>query len=517
VLWTLPGRASKWYEVGTQLQRAAEDVASLACAHDVYYGVCLQEKQTKRGRGSAESVCYVPAAWADIDVGGGGRVNGKGRFPSKAVAREFLSGLPVKPTIIVDSGHGLHAYWQLREPLVIASPEDREYAAALLNGWQAFVQSAARARGYSVDSTADLARVLRVPGSMNRKGEPLPVKVLLADGPTVNASELLEHVPAASVTSPTQPSIVGDITLDLDAEPPGMKLAALLENDRQFKRTWNRVRRDMPDQSASAYDMALADAAVASGWSDQEVCSLLVGFRRKWGENLKRPDYYTTTIAKARAAVPPAVDAESTLPLLEQLRALLKISGFEVVSTVRRGRAWCVGATYDLILHRVGGGEGEHIEVPLGDATSLLLFRRASAAIFDATNGEVLPASMARDWRKIAHLIAAAATVIETTTDAEETAGWIEMFLDHNDTYYRNASLEDVFTSDADAFCDETGRRYLRLLPLRLFLAFRLHVPIGEKKLIERLSRAGWSKYERQRRIEGRMRKAHLWVQPEGK
>jgi len=84
---------------------------------------------------------------------------------------------------------------------------------------------------------------------------------------------------------------------------PQDKLDALLANDGRFRATWERRRADLADQSASSYDLALANAAVAAEWADDEIAALIREWRRKHGEDqqkAKRADYIQRTIAKAR-------------------------------------------------------------------------------------------------------------------------------------------------------------------------------------------------------------------------
>ena len=69
---------------------------------------------------------------------------------------------------------------------------------------------------------------------------------------------------------------VAELSLYPDAQAPTTKYGALMENDQKFKKSWHRQRPDLPDQSASSYDMSLASIAVMAGWSDQEVRNLLV-------------------------------------------------------------------------------------------------------------------------------------------------------------------------------------------------------------------------------------------------
>lgn len=94
---------------------------------------------------------------------------------------------------------------------------------------------------------------------------------------------------------------VGALFLDPNASPPFAKWEATMEADTKFRLSWHRKRKDLTDQSASAYDMSLASIAVLSGWSDQEIVNLLIADRRKHKDDLKlRVDYYQRTIGKAR-------------------------------------------------------------------------------------------------------------------------------------------------------------------------------------------------------------------------
>ena len=58
--------------------------------------------------------------------------------------------------------------------------------------WGKLHQAAATERGWKVDNVFDLARILRPPGTMNGKGEPLPVEVLEHEGARYSVEELAE-------------------------------------------------------------------------------------------------------------------------------------------------------------------------------------------------------------------------------------------------------------------------------------------------------------------------------------
>ena len=78
--------------------------------------------------------------------------------------------------------------------------------------------------------------------------------------------------------------------------------------------------RDLGDQSPSGYDLALADAAVGAGWSDQEVVNLLIAFRRKHRLTLKlRRDYFETTLRKAQTSFERERVVQSAVDLAESI------------------------------------------------------------------------------------------------------------------------------------------------------------------------------------------------------
>ena len=84
-------------------------------------------------------------------------------------------------------------------------------------------------------------------------------------------------------------------------------METLLKLDPKFRKTWEKNRPDLTDQSASSYDMAMANAAVRAEWPDQEIVNLLIAFRRTHGFDLKlRENYYAITIRKAKEPYPNA-------------------------------------------------------------------------------------------------------------------------------------------------------------------------------------------------------------------
>ena len=67
------------------------------------------------------------------------------------------------------SGFGLQPYWLFREPFRIESNDERNQLKSLSTRFQLNLRLRANLRGWTMDSTPDLCRLLRVPGTLNRK------------------------------------------------------------------------------------------------------------------------------------------------------------------------------------------------------------------------------------------------------------------------------------------------------------------------------------------------------------
>lgn len=161
-----------------QFPMIAEKVLGQAAEKDVYFGVGLQrEKPGKGSRGNAEGVMAIPGLWLDIDIGGDGH-SAKNNPPTVEAALEIINAFPHTPTVIIHTGGGLHVYWRFSELWVFNNRAERKARKLSLKFQRYFIQ-AARDRGWHIDNTADLARVLRVPGTFNRKlPDPRPVYIL---------------------------------------------------------------------------------------------------------------------------------------------------------------------------------------------------------------------------------------------------------------------------------------------------------------------------------------------------
>lgn len=277
----------------------------------------------------------VTALTIDIDVAD--LAHAKGNLPpTPEDALAALAEVELPPSITVWSGHGFQCWWLLREPWYFETPEERKQFEALSRDWQATIRFAFARHGWTVDSTHDLARVLRLPGTINRKytrNQFLPAEQttvyapqlhagqnlsdLLAETPHYNLSDFEDHlaldfgvVGGTTPLSQKAATYYADLTLDPMADPPREKHETLLINSSPYRKTWER-KRTFPsgDDSASTYDLALANLLVKAGFSDQEIVDTCIAWRRKHGEDdekkIRRYDYWTKyVLGKVRGSGP---------------------------------------------------------------------------------------------------------------------------------------------------------------------------------------------------------------------
>jgi len=155
--------------------------AALAKAphQNVYVSVGTQDQRPPTGkRGTANDVTCLPSLWVEIDVQGDGH-KADNLPPTVEDAMALVNRFPVPFSVAILSGGGLHLYWLLDTPLVFTNDEEREAGKMLVRRFQATIRGYAAERGWKVDNTSDISRVLRLPGTLNHKSSPpLPVTTM---------------------------------------------------------------------------------------------------------------------------------------------------------------------------------------------------------------------------------------------------------------------------------------------------------------------------------------------------
>jgi AAA domain len=217
-----------WQRDGGQLEyavmppkAAVAAVMQTADTSNVWFSVSPTKGPIRRdgGRGGAEAVTRLAARFADLDVKPGG-------CPDMATARQIIDDLSAllgtRPSAIVYSGHGAQPYW----PVEDGAPPD----AALLRRWGRLVRLVAESRGAKVDNVFDLARILRVPGSVNNKSVPVPVTCERDTGGPVTVERVGEVLDEAGIYA----SDVQELSKDVVSAPEAWAFA---DNPCQYVKT----------------------------------------------------------------------------------------------------------------------------------------------------------------------------------------------------------------------------------------------------------------------------------------
>ena len=336
LLWTkspVTGeKISTWFRTLPEFQDFVETQASNLSKLDVYVGMAVSSHNARKGKDltrynrlSEEAAASITSLWQDLDTttGHAGDTGGKTYFKDLDALLAAVPALPLPPTELVCSGNGVQAYWRLAERLEIEP--DRQSVVDLLKKWEEKVQRSLAP--VTVDSVADLPRVLRLPGFLNNKQQdnPKPVFSLMSDGPTYTVAEIAALVPEGPPRRPTQArsrakasnrgpaarSTVQTATAGM-TDDDWTRHAVTCENDPGFATKWDaiwsRSRPDLANQSGSEYDLALANLVAREKWDYDAIHRTLVerrlvAQRAGWEEvKVKDPSYYQRTIGKASAA-----------------------------------------------------------------------------------------------------------------------------------------------------------------------------------------------------------------------
>ena len=193
-IWSLQDKKTRWYPVQSYEKALADVINAKDKAYDIYFGVGLRERNLgKWKRGNSETVTTIPALWVDIDIAGESHKK-TSLPPTLDAAMKLIKEFPLLPSALIHSGYGLHGYWILKEPWEFESSEERQEAQLLLKSLEQTIRYYAGQKGWDIDPIADLARVLRIPGTYNHKQkEPKEVEVLELNDNRYNPCDFEEY------------------------------------------------------------------------------------------------------------------------------------------------------------------------------------------------------------------------------------------------------------------------------------------------------------------------------------
>ena len=151
----------------------------------------------RAGRGTADQITRLRDLPVDLDFKAGACPDLK---TAMAIIFDLSVVLGTRPSVLVDSGHGVHAHWVIDDGQIT----DVGTARALVKRWGRLVKYVAKEQhGVHVDSVFDLSRMMRIPDSYNNKqlnGEaPQLVTARLDSGGPLTMAEVSERLDEAGI------------------------------------------------------------------------------------------------------------------------------------------------------------------------------------------------------------------------------------------------------------------------------------------------------------------------------
>jgi hypothetical protein len=447
-LFCLPSQESRFF---TSISEGAQWAEAKAKKQNVYACMGLfSPSNLPEGRGDEPKCAGICALWADVDVANDSAHKGGKKYAPTAKDAEAVCHLGgLNPSFLVNSGYGLHAYWLLDEPRTFTSAEDRHDVKVLASRHQGTIAANARDAGFTIDSTADLVRVLRVAGTTNFKANTTkPVSLALPSKiARYSLNNDLEPMMIAAEYVRTGAELLGAVSsfrIDPGVRISGEVLSLFESQNPELWRTWTMTRQDMKDQSPSAYEMSLANQFVRAGLSDQIIVDYLIHWRRDVVKKPKlRVDYYQRTLGKARSGqssekamrdladptvTPPTTDrslltTNDRASILNTVRAALNLNVAKVVQLNRDD------AEFFIILDN-----GEEFSV--GGVSNITRFATFRDRVVERT-GVLIPPDRNNHWPRIISSFFALVEHRETdepTTDAR-TRGLIVDYFEKTKIY----------------------------------------------------------------------------------
>ncbi|QDV62008.1 DNA-primase RepB domain-containing protein [Crateriforma conspicua] len=217
---------------------------------NIYFGV--NPRDYRSGKKDAVTQCHV--LWADLDD-----------CTSADAEKRWRNHLP-HPSIIVNSGHGVHLYWTLKEPVSVQKPELREHLEASLKALYQDLQS---------DSTQDVTRLLRLPGFFNAKREPVPCGIEQLNSGLIHPYSVFRHwqdLATARLSDSIQSHAVQNAPVPFDSLELSVSETADLNRIRGLVATLDR---DVEDRSRR--DFWVVCRLLETGLPPNEILMLVAG------------------------------------------------------------------------------------------------------------------------------------------------------------------------------------------------------------------------------------------------
>jgi len=177
---------------------------------DVYFGVNPVDLEIGANgkRGTEAQVTRVVALHADLDVK-------DGACPDLDTAYQIIDDISAilheRPVHVIFSGGGLQPLWAVEACDPVAGRK-------LLHRFGRLVKLVAKERNAAADSVFDIARVLRVPGTLNHKYDPpVEVSLIVDTGAPMTPQAVTEALDEVGILEmPDDGTVLGDVLSDTD-------------------------------------------------------------------------------------------------------------------------------------------------------------------------------------------------------------------------------------------------------------------------------------------------------------
>ena len=325
----------------TYLARSPDDAARQAgepaWADVTFFGCCTRDvramreraavdgKEVKYLRGCRDEMIGMPGLWVDVDVvGPGHKDDGPGLCPSISEALAVVErAIPLKPTVTVRTGGGIHCYWLFAEGVVEFTDDGTDRSRREMEDrcrrFNAMVRDELKSRGWGADMVGDLPRSMRLPGFSNMKtGHPRPTR-WEETGPRYDIDALDAVVPEGLQLTINDGGVSGELDggTHVDSSDPRLTMVMgeldeydldeaadmLCEAHHGFAKIWRKPARDQ-----NAADMSMADILLIARVETQLTVDLLRLHRlrglagdasKAQRDKVNRTGYYLLTIRKA--------------------------------------------------------------------------------------------------------------------------------------------------------------------------------------------------------------------------
>ena len=509
LIWTLKGKRSKFCKTVIE---ATEYVAKHN--QNVYVGAGLSPKDYgPRARCKADQIIGIPGLFADIDIAGPAHKK-KNLPPTIEDALSLVKSIGLEPSLIINSGNGIWAWWLFKEVWSFDSDEEREEAAALCRRLHATIQARAQEQGWVVDAVHDLARVARIPGTQNIKGKRKVTARILHQSKVRHEPPVFDEFLLPDPGKQNAEHEISKLQLNPQASPPWEKINLLLQIAPRLEATWWDTRNDL--SSASEGDLSLANYGVQLGLSDQETANLIIAWRRLHGHDLKkamRQDYMASTILKARASHEHRSAEEEF-----ETAAHLRDSEYETPETreaVRESISKVLGVEIKRIL-RFMSEEPSYLlimnggEVMLPTVADLIEPQRLRRHIAKS-GGRYVQMPAKGKWPIVANQLLRLCEDIEVSpeaTDVGETEAWLSDYLET----VPMCSLGEG-APDQCPFV-HSNHWHIFLEPFHRWVVTTRMVTITQKDIQKRLRRCGCKRQRLNVKIGSRRTTRRVWILP---